>query len=121
MVNAAMNIVNDNEERVWYVGLPPAPGIGHEEPWYFEAIPGQHPEIGDVVCDLGNGLVYKLDPNGEVDRENPVGRWEQGFPQAANNQNGGRRKVMRHRSQRRALAVTRRRKATRRGRRYQRR
>ncbi len=69
-----MNIENENEERVWYVGLPPAPGIGHEEPWYFEAIPGQHPEVGDVVCDLGNGLVYKLDPNGEVDRENLVGR-----------------------------------------------
>jgi hypothetical protein len=125
-----MNINNENNERVWYVGLPPAPGIGHEEPWYFGALPGQHPDVGDVVCDLGNGLVYKVDPNGEPDRENPVGRWEQGFPPAANNQNGGRRKVTRRKVTRckvtrRAKAsrrkMTRRRKATRRGRRYQRR
>lgn len=111
MVNGPISMNVDDEGPIWYVGLPPAPGVGAVGPHYFNPLPGQHPEIGDVVCRLDNGLVYRRYQNGVIDA-NPVGRWVHGFIPGAPLQDGGRRRrfTRRHRKSRK---VTRRHRARR--------
>jgi hypothetical protein len=77
---------------VFHIGLPPAPGIGWEAPFYFPvyrqiANPAPNNDFGGReqdphrVAELASGKVFAVSDDGNVIGypNQPVGRWVQGF------------------------------------------